>query len=63
MSSGDYIFIPNPANRNVHVAMRKVFLKCCSCFKIRTRAVDPILQINILQMELIKDVGSDHMKR
>lgn len=62
MSSGDYRFIPSPESRNVHAAVRKVFL-CCSCFKIRISIRDPVLQINVLQMELIKGACSNYIER
>lgn len=61
-SSGDYRFIPSPESRNVHAAVRKVFL-CCSCFKIRISVRDPVLQINVLQMELIKGAYSNYIER
>lgn len=58
MSSGDYRFIPSPESRNAHAAGRNIFL-CCSCFKISIR--DLVLQINIVQMELIKDGYSNYI--
>lgn len=47
MPPGDYRFIPNPENRSVHAAVRKVYYVVL-VLEIRISIRKPVLQINIV---------------